>query len=232
MKFSVIIPTFQEEQTLRQCVERVRLIEPETEIIVADGGSKDATIDVAQRANTILCRSPRGRGRQLNAGARCSSGDVLLFLHADTLLPTDSFELLREQFRNEAIQVGTFRLAFDVQHPLLNFYSFCSRFDSIFTRFGDQCIVIRRSFFRQIGGFPDWSLFEDVRFLQRARERTRVHSFPSEVTTSARRFVGHGILRQQVRNGISMLKYLLGVSPERLASQYGERSRACLQQRS
>lgn len=230
MKFSVIIPTFQEERTLRNCVQRIRLIEPKTEIIIADGGSSDATIDIAQCENTIVCCSPCGRGRQLNAGARCSSGEILLFLHADTLLPLDAFDILREQFQNDATQVGTFRLAFDVKHPLLALYSFCSRFDSVFTRFGDQCIAVRRSFFRQVGGFPDWSLFEDVRFLQRARKRTRVHSFRSEVTTSARRFVAHGILHQQVRNGICMFEYLLGIPPERLASQYEERDRVCHQQ--
>lgn len=223
MNFSVIIPTIQEEETLWKCVQRVRLIEPKMEIVIADGGSSDATIDIAQRENTIVCCSPRGRGRQLNAGARCSSGEVLLFLHADTLLPLDAVEVLREQFGNEATQVGTFRLTFDVKHPLLALYSFCSRFDSVFTRFGDQCIAVRKSFFQQIGGFPDWSLFEDVQFLRRARARTRVHSFRSEVTTSARRFVAHGILRQQIRNGICLVKYFLGGSPERLALQYEKR---------
>ncbi|MEX1137745.1 MAG: TIGR04283 family arsenosugar biosynthesis glycosyltransferase [Bacteroidota bacterium] len=224
MKLSVIIPTFQEEKALPDCIRRVRLLSSGTEIIVVDGGSTDATIDIARREGIIVCNSPRGRGIQLNAGARHAAGDVLLFLHADTLVPLDAIAILEEYFHSENTQIGTFRLAFDAKHPLLTFYSFWTRFDSVFTSFGDQGIAMRSAFFHHIGGFPDWPLFEDVLLLQRARRRTQIHSFPSCVTTSARRFLDQGILRRQIHNGIAMMEYLLGVSPEHLASQY-ERER-------
>ena len=226
MKLSVIIPTFQEEKVLPDCIRRIRQIDPGVEIIVTDGGSTDATVALAGSEGVAVCHSPRGRGIQLNTGARRAEGDVLFFLHADTLMPFDAFEILEEHFRSESTQIGTFRLAFDAEHPLLSFFSFFTRFDSVFTRFGDQGIAVRRSFFQEIGGFPDWPLFEDVLFLQRARKRTRIHSFPSHVTTSARRFLEQGILRRQFRNAIAMFEYLLGVSPEYLASHYEKRSGA------
>jgi len=95
-----------------------------------------------------------------------------------------------------------------------------SRFDSVFTRFGDQGIVVRRPFYEQLGGFPPWPLFEDVEFLRRARRLTRGWSFPADVTTSARRFRRHGVLRQQLQNTRLLLRFLAGTSPERLAAEY------------
>ncbi|MBI4547418.1 MAG: TIGR04283 family arsenosugar biosynthesis glycosyltransferase [Ignavibacteriae bacterium] len=220
MKFSVIIPTYQETQHLRQCIRRVRDTDPDVEIIIADGGSTDNTVEIAKDEHVSVCHSLLGRGLQCNAGAVNASGNILLFLHADTFLPLNAFEVLRSCFDDERVQVGTFRLAFDVSRLLLRFYSFFTRFDSIFTRFGDQCIVVRKSFYETIGGFPDWPLFEDVRLLHLARERTTIQSFPAIVTTSARRFLKRGIIRQQLRNGWYIIQYLMGESPERLARKY------------
>ncbi len=175
---------------------------------------------MAESENVIVCRSEVGRGQQCNAGAAKSSGSILLFLHADTLLPSNAFELLEQYFHDKQVQVGTFRLGFDEPHSILKLYSFFTRFDSLFTRFGDQCIVVRKSFFTAIGGFPDWPLFEDVRLLQVAREHTRVYSFPAQVMTSARRFKRHGLIRQQLRNATLIIRYVLGAVPEELALRY------------
>ena len=211
MKFSVIIPALNEEKNIAGCISGIRAIDPSVEIVVVDGGSADATVLLAEQSGAIVCRSQPGRGIQCNAGAKVASGEILLFLHADTILPHNAFETLRSYFQNKDIQIGTFRLKFDEQHWLLKFYSYFTRFDSIFSRFGDQCIVVRKPFFDGLGGFPDWKIFEDVKILEEARKQTTIVSFPFPVTSSARRFLKNGIIRQQLINGWLILRYMMGV---------------------
>lgn len=226
LRFSVIIPTLNEVERVGEQVGRVLALAPEAEVIVADGGSDDGTVALASAAGATVVQAARGRGTQLNDGAAQATGDILLFLHADTRLPTGAFALLRGRFGAENVQIGTFRLAFDREHWLFAVYTFFSRFDSVFTTFGDQCIVVRRSFFEALGRFPEWPLFEDVALLQKARRRTRVHSFPAAVVTSARRFEQEGIVRQSLRNGWYVVRYLLGASPSELAARYEKDGRA------
>jgi len=220
MKFSVIIPTLNEAKFIQPTIQRIRDLDESAQIIIADGESSDETVQRCQKAKLEIVFSKRGRGSQCNAGAKKASGDVLVFLHADTLLPQNAFELLSDYFNNAQINIGTFRLSFDSPNAVLRFYCWFTKFDSMFTRFGDQCIVIRKSFFDEIGGFQDWPLFEDVHLLRLARRRTQVISFPSEVITSARRFQTRGIIRTQIFNGLLLLLYLLGISPVLLAKWY------------
>ena len=105
-------------------------------------------------------------------------------------------------------------------HPFLRLCSWLTRFDSVFTRFGDQGIVVRRAFYTSLGGFPAWPLFEDVELLRQARRETRVWSLPAELTTSARRFRRCGPVRQQMRNGRLLVRFLLGTAPDVLAREY------------
>jgi len=220
LKFSVIIPALNEAQTISQAISSIRSIDSSTEIIVVDGGSTDNTVSIAEQMNVRVLSFQRGRGAQCNAGARISSGDILLFLHADTKLPHEAFEILEKFFRDPKIQIGTFRLRFDHAHWLLRFYASLTSIDSLFTRFGDQCIVVRKSFFETLGGFPDWRLFEDVQFLRVARHRTRIVSFPAKVITSSRRFVRFGMLQTQWMNVRLFVRYLLNTPPEKLAQIY------------
>jgi len=100
LKFSVVVPTLNEETNIRECVLNVRNINPEVEVIVADGGSTDRTVQVAQEAGAVTCGARRGRGTQMNAGAAIASGDIVLFLHADTRLPPDAFDVLVDFFQD------------------------------------------------------------------------------------------------------------------------------------
>jgi rSAM/selenodomain-associated transferase 2 len=220
MKFTVIIPTLNEAKYIQKTIQRIRDLNESAQIVIADGESSDETVQICQRSKVEVVFSKCGRGSQCNAGAAKALGDILIFLHADTLLPQNAFQLLTDHFSHDSINIGTFRLAFDSPKTMLRFYCLFTRFDSIFTRFGDQCIVIRKSFFKEIGGFPDWPLFEDVHLLRLARHQTKIISFPSQVITSSRRFMARGIIKTQLLNGFLLLLYFCGVSPTLLANWY------------
>jgi rSAM/selenodomain-associated transferase 2 len=219
-RYSVIIPTLNEARRIALTISSVYSILPSAEIIVADGGSSDKTVFEARRLCVRIVHSERSRGIQCNAGARDASWERLLFLHADTQLPPNALPILDHHFQDPGFQIGTFRLQFDHPHWLLRAYAAFTRFDSMFTRFGDQCIVVRKSFFDALGGFPDWPLFEDVQLLRSARRLTTIVSFPASVVTSARRFSRLGMLRAQWLNVRLFARYLLHTPPERLAELY------------
>jgi rSAM/selenodomain-associated transferase 2/rSAM/selenodomain-associated transferase 1 len=220
LKFSVVIPALNEAGIICQRIAHVRSLRPDVEIVVADGGSTDNTLASAGEQNVLIATSEPGRGIQCNAGAAIASGDILVFLHADTELPEDAFVQLEEYFANDNVQIGTFKLSFDMDHWLLRLYCLPSELNLAFTRFGDQCIVVRKSFFLSLGGFPGWRLFEDLALTNRARKQTRIYRFPGKVRTSARRFIRNGIIRQQVLNIWYTLQYFMGVSPDELAGKY------------
>ena len=214
-RFSVIIPALDEAAWVGGAVRHIKQIDDTVEVIVADGGSGDATRDEARAAGAEVIAARRGRGPQCRAGACLARGEILVFLHADTLLPADAFALLDDCFADRDVKIGTFRLRFDRDHWLLRLYAFFARLDSPLTRFGDQGIAIRRGFYQELGGFPDWQRFEDVHLLRQARRCTRVHFFPAAVTTSARRFERDGLIRTQLRNARLLLGYLFGQARSR-----------------
>lgn len=219
--FSVIIPTLDEALNVAACIAGVCAADPTAEIIVADGGSTDDTVRLAHNHGAIVVDAPRGRGFQCNAGAACASGDILLFLHADTRLPKDAFDAIRTLFHDPSVQIGTFHVQFDMRHWLLDLYTYIAcHYDSVATTFGDQGIVIRSSFLTELGGFPQRPLFEDVDLFQKARKHTRVYRIPTMVTTSARRFRKNGVVRQLAFDVWLLIQYLSGVSPDNLATKY------------
>ena len=217
---SVIIPTLNEEANLDRALTATRRAFPDSEMIVTDGGSADATLAIAQTHGVRTVVGPAGRGIQLVAGAAAARGELLFFLHADTLPPEDAGALLARWFARPEVRIGTFRLSFDAAGPFLRACTWCTRIDSMFTRFGDQGIASRRDLYDDLGGFAAWPLFEDVELLRRARRVTRVWSFPASVTTSARRFRARGPLRQQWLNARLLLRFLAGTPPHQLAAEY------------
>ncbi len=216
---SVVIPALNEGR----CIERtLAAIPPDAEpveILVVDGGSTDDTCERAAPLARILS-APRGRARQMNAGAAAARGDVLLFLHADTLLPEGAPAAVRQVLSESRVEAGAFRLRFDTTSPLLRFYSFCTRFPLPILCFGDRGLFVRRSTFEALGGFPDIPLFEDLEMVRRLARRGGFRFLPGYATTSARRFLQDGILRRQLRNAGLWLQYLAGADPEALAGNY------------
>lgn len=220
VSLTVIIPALNEAPGIAATVRTTLSVFPGTRVIVVDGGSFDDTAEVAARAGAEVIASARGRGLQLAAGARLAATDWLLFLHADTILPQDAARLVGDFVRRPHARIATFRLRFDRAGWFLRWCCWFTRFDSVFTRFGDQGILVRRDFYDALGGFPAWPLFEDVALLQRARRLARIESLPAAVTTSARRFNRRGHLSQQWLNARLLARYLMGTPPERLAEIY------------
>ncbi|MBX0326230.1 TIGR04283 family arsenosugar biosynthesis glycosyltransferase [Oscillochloris sp. ZM17-4] len=218
--FSVIIPALNEEAGIAGCVAAVRALDPAVEVIVADGGSADRTAELAAAAGALVVRGPRGRGPQCNAGAARATGEALIFLHADTRLPAEAFPLLRQILADPSIQAAKFRLSFDSGDWLLAIAARLMWPDSLLTSYGDQGIVIRRELFAELGGFPDWPLFEDVRLFELARARTDIYVVPAEVVTSARRFEANGVIPQLLHDLWLWLQYVAGVSPHEIARSY------------
>lgn len=191
------------------------------EIIVSDGGSSDGTLDVVRQCPEVkLVNSARGRGRQMNEGANAASGDVLLFLHADTCLPPGALNMVEEMLVDSSVVAGSFSLSFDRHSFFLRLYSFFSQVNHILFTYGDQGLFLRSRTFRKIGGFKDIPLMEDVEIQKRLRRLGKFAKIRKPVITSARRFVTCGIIRQQILNTGLVFLYHLGADPSRLARFY------------
>jgi len=219
-KYSIIIPTLNEQEFLPRVLENINEFDEDFEVIVTDGGSEDETIGIAKKYGVLLCSSKRGKGFQLIKGVESSSGDILIFIHADTFLPKNAFKLINEYFIDRGCKIATFRMKFDNESILFKIYSWFTRFDSVFTTFGDQVIVITKSFYEEIGGFPELPIFEDVELLRKARKKTRIVKFPDYVTTSARRLKEKGVVFTQLLNALYLLRYLMGTEPGRIYNKY------------
>ena len=221
MKISVIIPALNEARGILSCLNSVRTQPGEFELIVADGGSVDGTIEVVWPHAKVI-RGRQGRAVQMNSGARQATGDVLLFLHADSCLPPHAFPLLERALADPRIAGGTFMLRFDSPRLLLRFIAFFTRFEFRYFHYGDQGIFVRRSVFEKLNGFAEIAIMEDIDFLRRLHRTGRVTLLNQPITTSARRFLERGVVRQQLMNIILVIFYLLGARPETLKKWYGK----------
>lgn len=220
MRISVIFPTLNEERWISDSIASAE-VAGAAEIIVVDGGSTDRTRANAQGRALIVTTSAQ-RALQMNAGAERATGDVLLFLHADTTLHPRALDSIRRLVVNERVAGGTFSLRFRESHPLLWSYSWFTRFRCSLFHFGDQGIFVRRQLFDRLGGFSEIPLMEDIDFLSRLRRTGEVVvASDAPVTTSARRFLDNGIVRQQLLNIFLVMLFFCGVSPSILARFYG-----------
>jgi rSAM/selenodomain-associated transferase 2/rSAM/selenodomain-associated transferase 1 len=217
---SIIIPTLNEEAGLAGLLGSV-LEEPQTEVIVVDGGSLDATCQIAEQAGVKVIRCGKGRGRQMNAGAAMARGEVLLFLHADSRLPPD-FSRTIWKCMESGYTAGAFRLRIDDPRWAYRLVEFGANLRSCWLQlpYGDQAMFIRSEAFYAMSGFQNWPLLEDFDFAQRLRRRGRIMIARSSATVSARRWRRIGVLKATLLNQMIIMAYWLGVSPARLASLY------------
>ena len=220
---SVVVPVLDEADTLAQSLRPLQSVRAHgVEVIVVDGGSRDRTRCVASPLCDRLLDAPRGRARQMNTGAAHARGRVLLFLHADTQLPSGWAELVRDALGNRGREWGRFDVRLDGAHPMLRVVeramNLRSRLSGIAT--GDQAIFVTRGAFRAAGGFPDIALMEDVALSRALRARSRPVCLRATALTSSRRWERNGIARTIVLMWRLRLEYALGGDPERLARLY------------
>ena len=219
---SVIIPTLNESHCIRRALDSVR---GATEIIVADGGSTDATVSISTPMARVV-HAQLGRGQQLNAGAAVANGCWLLFLHADAQLEPDALNQIQQLTDRKHIVGGCFQVrCLEPNAPrcvkLIN--RMCDWRSSAFgIIYGDQGMFVRTQVFRRIGGFAPIPLMEDLEFSQRLRNAGRTILLRSPIRVSSRRWLRHGPVRTLVGNWLHQLAYVRGADPHRLHQAYYE----------
>lgn len=223
MRISVIIPTLNEEPSIAATVEAARRAR-DCEIILVDGGSTDRTVELVCENVDRVVSAPCGRAAQMNAGAGAAGGDVLLFLHADTILPAGYDDAIAVKMRDPGVVGGRFDLTLSPSSPLLwltgELINLRSRLSKIAT--GDQAIFVRRSVFEDLGGYEEIPLMEDIALTRALKHRGRVACLRQRVVTSSRRWQRHGVVRTIALMWTLRALYFFGVSPARLRRVYAD----------
>lgn len=224
-KISVIIPVLHEGEGINKLIAHLRALpaDPEPEIIVVDGDPGKSTIAAIGHDRIVTVTASRGRANQMNHGASLATGDILLFLHADTFLPGNAFELVRLSMEDGQYVGGAFGLGFLTDRRI---FKITERYVACRTRltrvpFGDQAVFIRREYFNRIAGYRNIPIMEDVELMGRIKKRgDRIRILPAKVMTSTRRWEKGGLVRGTLRNWMLQVMYCWGVPPERLARYY------------
>ena len=228
LALSIIIPVLNEAAVIAAQLGSLQGLRASgVELLVVDGGSTDGTPAEAEALADSLIQSPCGRAVQMNAGARASRGEVLLFLHADTTLPQSADGIVGRAVARGALW-GRFDVRIDGTHLLLRIVertmNWRSRLTGIAT--GDQAIFVRRDVFERIGGYPEIPLMEDIALSTRLRRIAPPARLRTPVSTSSRRWEKHGVLRTVVLMWRLRAAYFFGADPQQLAVRYGYKPRA------
>jgi rSAM/selenodomain-associated transferase 2 len=223
MQVSVIVPTLNEAEGIVRTLTHVRQVS-ECQIIVVDGDSYDGTPALARPHADVVLSVPRGRARQMNAGAQASAGEALIFLHADTILPHSFARFLDQALSDPQVVGGRFDVRLDAEgwpfRMVEAFMNVRSRLTRIST--GDQAIFVRRETFFAVGGYPDVELMEDLELSRRLKRAGKIACLRERVTTSARRWQRHGVFRTIFLMWTLRLGHFFGVPPERLKMFYAD----------
>ncbi len=226
---SIIIPVLHERERIGSCLANLRsqsMIDS-CQIVVVDGDPAGSTVDLIHGQDVVCLRGAAGRAAQMNAGARAAQGRILLFLHADTVLPPEALQKIIHVMATGSYVGGAFDLAIDSDRLFLKYIAMRASMRSRLNRipYGDQAIFVDRAYFESLGGFREIPIMEDVDLMRRIKkDHRKIHIFSDRVLTSSRRWEVEGALYTTLRNQLLMLLYYLGVSPERLVRLYRPQS--------
>jgi len=222
-KISVIVPVLNEEHVIAPTLQALLSLAP-YEIIVVDGGSADRTRQVCEQFGVKVLSSERGRAHQMNRGAGEATGDLLLFVHADTRLPMSALNEITAALRDADCPGGRFDIEIDGAHWMLKIIGALINYRSRMTKVatGDQALFVRRAIFEAMGGFPDIPLMEDIAFCRALKRIGPMACLHTRVITSGRRWEKDGVWRTILKMWTLKLCYLAGVSPGRLKQYYAD----------
>lgn len=220
-EISIIIPTLNEEDSLKKTLDALQIFGGDVEIIIVDGGSDDVTLAIAENYRVKILHAPRGRGMQLQIGGDAATGDILWFLHADTIAAPDCVRQIKRSLQNKMVAGGNFTIRFDGEKFAAKFLTWLyPNLRKLGLIYGDSAIFARREIYEKIGGFKPYPIFEDLDFIQRLRNEGDVVTLPATVTTSSRRFEKGSFILTFARWSILQILYWLGVNPETLLKIY------------
>lgn len=217
---SIIIPTLNEEGNIKAVINSIQ--SHNIEIILVDGGSEDQTLLIAKSLDIKVVVSSPGRANQMNTGAMVASGEIVLFLHADTRLPTGFDDMVRRTLAKPGIVAGAFTLHIDAPDWGLRLVEFGVKWRSHLWQmpYGDQAIFLTKDVFQKVGNFPQIPIMEDFELMRKLKSLGKIYLLPTPVITSPRRWLKKGILQTTILNQIIVIAYLLGLSPNRICNWY------------
>lgn len=220
---SIIIPVLNEEDYIQRVLAKIlenTRTDQIMEILVVDGGSTDQTVLFAQKFGARVLSSEKGRAKQMNWGAKNASGDILYFLHVDSLPPPGFDAQILNAFE-EGIRAGCFQLKFDSPSPFLGFFAWCTKINRPICRGGDQSLFVGKELFETLGGFDEnYKVYEDNEFIGRLYKKTPFKVINDYVETSARSYMEKGMVRLQYHFAMIHLRYYLGKGPDSLYDYY------------
>ena len=222
-QISIIIPVLNEEDYIKKVLLSIKNNASSNqvkEVLVIDGGSEDTTVKEATKAGARVISTSKGRALQMNVGAAIATGDILYFLHVDTLPPKD-FDLEILQAYTEGFKVGCFRMKFDTTHLFLDIFAWFTRLNTQICRGGDQSLFILKTLFEKANGFNEsYRIYEDNEFIRRIYKMADFKVLNNTVTTSSRRYDKKGVLALQWHFGMIHLKHFFGAGPDTLHRYY------------